>query len=706
VGVHGNRREPNGTQVENLPRSIYQNGSLISTGAFFHGAGLIQTGRAFGWEIGPRVNFLVAFFCWVVDTIAALRRSFSVMAHMHPVALKEKERATAGEKRVFHFVKAAAGADPALTCWYRPIVGQLGDLPGFLILERDLGLILVGVKDWRLDQIVAATPLAFTIRVSETAEKMENPDRELKRWEESLKNALEGILKPPAEPSAERWKIPFGRMVVFPNIREQGYRKRGLQWLIPPERVLFEDDLEPKGEILSDPTGKRFKERLSGFLPSRSKGLRGKDLERLAFFLGSGSKIFLPPRGQKERESFRREIRSLDGEQARLALRLQKGHQIIKGPPGSGKTLLLVHRCSQLLTYKPGARVLLVCYNIALVSYLKRLLQERGLRVGEKGIHVYHFFELCSHVLVRTVHFENEDSQYYDRVTEEAVSSLAKKKSALDPFDAIYVDEGQDFNHPMLKVLLSLLRPEGELVISLDSYQDLYRRRGSWKSWGIRAGGRTYRLERVYRNTSEISQFTRNFLGDVPERRRQLALLPRDFSLHGPWPEMRRFRSQEEVEAFITKDLSKQIEQGRYRRSEIAIIYDDKIYGPDRFGYGNRSLPMRLLRKLEDSGIPAAWVSRDAKAKALFDMRADRVALISIHSSKGLDFDLVCLVGADRIRPSNRTRKDLITLVYVAMTRAKYRLVIPYVEETELIQRMKSALPEETLTGATPGLPG
>ncbi|HEX9910993.1 MAG TPA: 3'-5' exonuclease, partial [Desulfatiglandales bacterium] len=66
--------------------------------------------------------------------------------------------------------------------------------------------------------------------------------------------------------------------------------------------------------------------------------------------------------------------------------------------------------------------------------------------------------------------------------------------------------------------------------------------------------------------------------------------------------------------------------------------------------------------------------------------------LISIHSSKGLDFDLVYLAGIDHIHPTEETRQNLVSLVYVAMTRAKYRLVIPYVEETELISRMKKCV--------------
>ena len=77
----------------------------------------------------------------------------------------------------------------------------------------------------------------------------------------------------------------------------------------------------------------------------------------------------------------------------------------------------------------------------------------------------------------------------------------------------------------------------------------------------------------------------------------------------------------------------------------------------------------------------------------MFDMTTDRVSLISIHSSKGLDFDLVYLIGMDRFRPSDATRNVLTHLIYVAMTRAKYRLVIPYAEDTEILKRMKTCLP-------------
>jgi hypothetical protein len=80
------------------------------------------------------------------------------------------------------------------------------------------------------------------------------------------------------------------------------------------------------------------------------------------------------------------------------------------------------------------------------------------------------------------------------------------------------------------------------------------------------------------------------------------------------------------------------------------------------------------------------------RSKEMYDITTDRVSLISIHSSKGLDFDLVYLVGIDHIRPTEGTKEALVSLVYVAMTRAKYRLVILYVEETGLIKRIRKCL--------------
>ena len=296
-------------------------------------------------------------------------------------------------------------------------------------------------------------------------------------------------------------------------------------------------------------------------------------------------------------------------------------------------------------------------------------------------------------MLGEPVRFENEDSDYYDLVAQETLDRVKAGKGRVDPFDAILVDEGQDFDDLMLKVVLALLKPGGDLVLSLDSYQDLYMRRPSWKSVGIKAGGRTHYLKRVYRNTKAIFDFTQRFIGQEPRVKHATCASSRGhFLSREPHLKSSNSRTPERLENFLLKDLKDCVQGGEYKRSETGIIYDDKVYGPDRFSYDNRALPMRLLRSLEASGIPSTWVSQDVRSKEMYDVTTDRVSLISIHSSKGLDFDLVYLVGLDHIHPTEETKQTMVSLVYVAMTRAKYRLVIPYVQETELITRMKKCV--------------
>ena len=617
------------------------------------------------------------------------------MAKMYPEEIEGLDEATRGEKDLFQFIKEAARPHGDFICWYKPYLGHSGDGPDFVLYGKALGLTVMEVREWVLQHIIAVTPQRFTVRISGKVDKKENPDRMSKVYANAISKRLKEISSFTSDPHSQekQLKIPIGRMVVFPNIQREAFCNKGLQWLIPPERAMFLDDLDSDGEILSDPTGNTFKERISECFPFRFKGFSQEEEEKLTGILKPDTRIKLPIRQGVGKDRIRRDDRGLDESQARLALQLGRGHQIIKGPPGSGKTLVLIQRCVYLYKYHPQVkRVLFVCYNIALVSYIRQLLLNKGANVGEPDIQICHFFELCSKILKEPVHFENENSEYYEGVTKKALDKLSEAKEAVDPFDAIFIDEAQDFNENMLKIIMALHRPGGDLVIALDSFQDLYKRRRSWKTLGIHAIGRTRKLKRVYRNTPEISEFSQRFLNEKRDRNQQLDLLPKSLSYHGDQPILLPFPNLEAIELFLVKDLRAWIKGGDYKRSEIAIIYDDKIYGPEQFAYDNRALPMGIFKKLEDALIPTQWVSQDVGTKESFDVTTDKVSIISIHSSKGLDFDLVYLMGVDHINLTEPLRKNLLTLLYVAMTRAKHRLVIPYVRETELICKMKDCL--------------
>jgi hypothetical protein len=613
------------------------------------------------------------------------------MAQMYPTDIALHEKATEGEKKVHRFLKEAAKPHADFIAWHKPTIGPLSAKPDFVLFGKKLGLLVLEVKDWTLHQIKTYNPFEFTLALAGKTVKKTNPDKQAKGYVKAMTERLSSFPDFVSEASGHEGglRIPVGRIVAFPRIGREDYCDRALQWLIPLERVLFKDDLAADGGILRDPSGKAFLDRVSDAFPFRFKGLSRKGFEKLILIMWPESQIALPLRKGHGKAHFQREVQALDEAQAKMALRLKPGHQIIKGPPGSGKTLVLVHHCSHLCKFQGKKRILFVCFNIALVSYLKRLIHEKRLGTGATKVQINHFFQLCSLILGEPLHYENEEMGYYAHIVKEALSRLSMGRHSVEPFDAVFVDEGQDFSNEMFRVLLPLLKDKGDLIIAMDTYQDVYRRKNPWSALGIKATGRVHHLRKPYRNTVEIHDFSRCFLGREKEREEQLAL---DLAFHGEIPLVKRFPRMEDIEEFLLQDIGEGLGTGEYKRSEIAVIYDDKVYSDEGFAYDNRALPMRLLRRLEESGIPATWVSQDVRAKEMFDVTTDRVSLISIHSSKGLDFELVYLLGMDRLRSMEKVWRHLRLLTYVAMTRAKYRLVIPYVEETEMIRQMKDCL--------------
>ena len=66
-------------------------------------------------------------------------------------------------------------------------------------------------------------------------------------------------------------------------------------------------------------------------------------------------------------------------------------------------------------------------------------------------------------------------------------------------YDAILVDEGQDFSDDMYKVVTLILNEKtNNLTIALDEGQNIYHRKQSWKDLGIQAKGRLHRISYVY----------------------------------------------------------------------------------------------------------------------------------------------------------------------------------------------------------------
>lgn len=489
-------------------------------------------------------------------------------------------------------------------------------------------------------------------------------------------------------------------MIAFPNVERSDYNSTTgfrLSDVIPEKMLLVADDIDPMGDFAADETGKLFVDHLKALTPFRYPELSRRELSRLHDGIWPSRGTKLPVRRGVSVEDFQANIASLDNAQARIARKLGRGHQILRGAPGTGKSIVIAHRCHYLEAYDSNVeRVLVVCFNIAASRYLCRLVLEQGVGMGSGGVAVLHFYELCSRIVAMDVNYEGETAQYYEDVLGEALDAVRNEESEVQPYDAILVDEGQDLGDDMYRLLLSILAPGGDLLIAVDTNQNIYRRRSSWKSLGINAAGNSHTLKLPYRSTREISRFAEAFLGSEEPTSVQMELIPKSPSRHGLPPRLEACEDYDALVDFLATEIKGHITRQEYKRSEIAVIYDDKVYvdfdGPVQFDYANKGAIRHIYERLEAAGIPTKWVSADVRAKELYDVTTDRVTLVSVHSAKGLDFDLVFLLGGKQLAPSGALSAPELNLCYVGITRAKHHLVIPYCRESEFIVRVRACL--------------
>ncbi|MBP1747585.1 MAG: Superfamily and helicase-like [Deltaproteobacteria bacterium] len=597
---------------------------------------------------------------------------------------------TPGEEIFYDFLKAYAKPDSRYIVWYTPEIND--NEPDFILFSPDVGLIIFEVKDWAIDQIQEADAEHFSIKNGNRVEKRVNPYRQAKRYLNALMDKIKGdkrLVSTGPEHSGKP-KVPLNRGVVFPNIYRGDFEER-LGKIIEADKIFFEGDLSTYSPICEDTSGGEFTKAITRmFTPMFPVSLTHSDIEHLKQLIFPSVRIRLPFRGpSKDYQKHVDHIAMLDHQQEVLARQFDAGHRIISGPSGSGKTLVLIHKAVFLKNYNPAIKsILFVCFNITLAHYIKRLLAERHVPMGGGGVEVYHFFELCAKITGETIHHEKEESDYYDMVVQ---LTLEKIREIGLKYDAILIDEGQDFNEDMYKVMLELLNPAtNSLTIAIDPSQIIYRNKGT----GILKLGKVKNLTRVYRNTTEIREFVESFLMDggkakEPENHSGMLFSNSLLESHGPKPAMKKVKSLFEIVDHVSKKIQSLIVDEGFSFSEIAVLYVSKTL---KINGQEMNLVEELTKALDIKGIMSEWASEDYRAKKSYDITTNSVTISTIYSAKGLDYACVLIIGLDFLAEEKMPPDQITNLTYVGLTRARYNLVIPYMNETSLIKKLLKAL--------------
>lgn len=141
-----------------------------------------------------------------------------------------------------------------------------------------------------------------------------------------------------------------------------------------------------------------------------------------------------------------------------------QGRRKIRGAAGSGKTTVLAKRVADCATnrFKAQEKILVVTYNITICNYVTdKITAEGGKNLNELGVTVRHFHSLY-------------------KWKEVGGGFEIKCKKEDDYYDAIFIDEGQDFEEAWFRRLindyLNKDNLESEYVIFADEVQNIYNR--------------------------------------------------------------------------------------------------------------------------------------------------------------------------------------------------------------------------------------
>ena len=98
-----------------------------------------------------------------------------------------------------------------------------------------------------------------------------------------------------------------------------------------------------------------------------------------------------------------------------------------------------------------------------------------------------------------------------------------------------------------------------------------------------------------------------------------------------------------------------------------------------------------LNRSLKNAEIPVEWLNADSNSKN-YHPEAQSVKLLTMHSSKGLEFPVVFIPGVGFMPNKSQAIADEARLLYVAMTRATEYLELTCDRDSAFVRRLEKVL--------------
>lgn len=435
-------------------------------------------------------------------------------------------------------------------------------------------------------------------------------------------------------------------------------------------------------------------------------------------------------------------IATLDNLQSKAVIETVDGVQRIRGLAGSGKTIVLALKAAYLHAQHPEWRIAVTFNTRSLKGQFRRLInnfsvEQTGeepdwdnLRIlsawgapgGGERDGIYH--EFCRTHGLEYLDFRSAKSAYgggneFSGVCENALCQLRERKPI---YDAVLVDEAQDFPPAFLRLCYELLNDHRRLVYAYDELQNLSGASlpPPEEIFGTKADGspvvrfdesapgeplRDVILEKCYRNSRPVL-VTAHGLGfgvyRKPPKPGSLGLVqmfdnpdlweeigyrvkngelkagsdvvlyrpdessPKFLEEHSPIDDLVQFIRFDNAEAqadWLTKEIKKNLEEDELRHDDIVVINPDPLTTRERVG------PIR--GGLLDLGINSHLAGVDTSPDVFFQSDSESVTFTGIYRAKGNEAGMVYIINAQDCQSAAWNLASIRNRLFTAITRSK-----------------------------------
>lgn len=233
------------------------------------------------------------------------------------------------------------------------------------------------------------------------------------------------------------------------------------------------------------------------------------------------------------------------------------------------------------------------------------------------------------------------------------------------PYDVVVVDETQDFSANQIRAIVNHLSDDFVCTFIRDTVQRIYPNFFTWREVGVEIPTtQNRRLRTNYRNTKQIAAFARPLVEGI------------EVVEDGSIPDFTGCHRDGAAPIVIVGRYGRQVDWAlEYVRNQVAEDETVGFFHPKGGGW------FRELRaRLDAAGVP--WVSLTREVD--WPQGEERVALLTMHSAKGLEFDRVILLGydAETVQHGDEVEDALIDvhrrLLAMAVGRARSGVVVGY----------------------------